>query len=52
MIRKWKFSLVLIAALVGAVALSGCEATIDKDQDYPEENHWYNIPGDLHNTVI
>jgi len=36
MIRKWKFSLVLIASLVSAVALSGCGMVIDKDQQYPE----------------
>ena len=47
MIRKWKFSSVFIMALVSALALSGCEATVDKEQDaYPEEHHWYNLPSD------
>ena len=36
MIRKWKISSVFLVVLAGAVALTGCNTTIDKEQDFPE----------------
>ena len=36
MIRKWCISSAFFAVLAGAVALTGCGVTIDKDQDYPD----------------